>query len=279
MTSDFQELLRIGSEAVDQAVSVVRKMAVGQVTSKGDRDMVSALDLAVEDRVRSFLRRETPEIGFLGEEGGGERYHDAELTWALDPVDGTANLVHGIPLCGISLGLVEGQRSVMGIIDLPFLHQRFHALDGHGAYSGTTQLQASKVSSLDSAIVALGDYAVGEAAEERNRRRLAVTQLLAERALRVRMLGSAAVDLTWAAAGQVDATIALSNHPWDMAAGVCIAREAGCTVMDASGAPHTVTSSATITAAPRLREAILRLLQDSQRLGNDDTLEQRWLRN
>ncbi|MFF9212881.1 MULTISPECIES: inositol monophosphatase family protein [unclassified Streptomyces] len=274
MTSDFHELFRIGSEAVDQAVSVVREMAVGQIMSKGDRDMVSALDLAVEDRVRSFLRQETPEIGFLGEERGGERFHGTDLTWALDPVDGTANLVHGIPLCGVSLGLVQGQRSIMGIIDLPFLHHRFHALDGHGAYRGTTRLKASTASSLAASIVALGDYAVGEEAEERNRLRLAVTRLLAKRALRVRMLGSAAVDLSWVASGQVDATIALSNHPWDMAAGVCIAREAGCAVMDASGEPHTVTSSATITAAPELREAILKVLHDSQRLRDGDKLEQ-----
>ncbi|MGW3360561.1 inositol monophosphatase family protein [Streptomyces bungoensis] len=273
MTSDFRELLSIGSEAVDQAVTVLRDMKVGEVTNKGDRDMVSALDLAVEDRVRSVLRKETPEIGFLGEERGGENIDGAALTWALDPIDGTANLVHGIPLCGVSLGLVQGKRSVLGIIDLPFLRRRFHAFDGHGAYEGDTRLRASAVDSLSAAIVAIGDYAVGEAAQERNKRRLAVTQLLAERALRVRMFGSAAVDLSWVATGQVDATIALSNHPWDMAAGVCIAREAGCAVMDASGAPHTLESSATVTAAPGLREAVLGLLHDSQCLRIDDTSE------
>ncbi|MFI1472476.1 inositol monophosphatase family protein [Streptomyces wuyuanensis] len=221
--------------------------------------------MAVEDRVRSFLGQETPEIGFLGEECGGENIN-SDLTWALDPVDGTANLVHGLPLCGVSLGLVRGDRSVLGIIDLPFLQQRFHARDGSGAYSGDVRLKASGTCSLESAIVSIGDYAVGTAARERNRRRLAVTRLLAERALRVRMFGSAAIDLVWVASGKVDATIAMSNHLWDMAAGVCIAREAGCAVMDANGMPHNLDSTATITAAPGVRDAVLKLLEDSRSL-------------
>ncbi|MFG3207837.1 inositol monophosphatase family protein [Streptomyces sp. NPDC048192] len=262
----LEALLDIGLAAVDQAVAVVREMAVGEVTNKGDRDMVSALDLAVEDRVRSFLRQETPEIGFLGEERGAENLNASGLTWALDPVDGTANLVHGLPLCGVSLGLVREDRSVLGIIDLPFLQRRFHATDGNGAYEGRTRLKASATNSLSSAMVSIGDYAVGEAAKQRNRKRLAVTRLLAERALRVRMFGSAAVDLTWVASGRLDATIAMSNHPWDMAAGVCIAREAGCAVMDADGSAHTLSSQATITAAPGVRDAILQLLQDSSGL-------------
>lgn len=266
MTIDLHALQHIGSSAVDQAAALLRETTIGQVTDKGDRDMVSALDLAVEDRVRSFLSKETPEIGFLGEERGGGSVDGAELTWALDPVDGTANLVHGLPLCGVSLGLVQGNRSVLGIIDLPFLQRRFYATEGNGAYCGDTRLKASDTSSLGSAIVSIGDYAVGAAARERNRSRLAVTSLLAERALRVRMFGSAAIDLVWVASGKVDATIAMSNHPWDMAAGVCIAREAGCAVMDADGTPHTLNSAATITAAPGVREAVLRLLQDSRSL-------------
>jgi myo-inositol-1(or 4)-monophosphatase len=80
------------------------------------------------------------------------------------------------------------------------------------------------------------------------------------------MFGSAAVDLAWVASGRLDATIAMSNHPWDMAAGVCIAREAGCAVMDADGSAHTLNSQATITAAPGVRDAVLQLLQDSSGL-------------
>ncbi|MFJ2900250.1 inositol monophosphatase family protein [Streptomyces sp. NPDC087218] len=259
------DLLPIAHEAVDQATQLVTDMSVGTVTAKGDRDMVSGIDLAVEDKLRAFLLRETPHIGFLGEERGGAGANSA-LTWALDPVDGTANLVHGLPLCGIALGLIDGDRSVLGVINLPFLDERFHAAEGHGAYCGKTRLRASTTTDLAQAIVSIGDYAVGTDATSRNRPRLALTRLLAEKVQRVRMFGSAAIDLAWAAAGRVDATIAFSNHPWDMSAGVVIAREAGASVMDAAGEPHTIASAATVSAAPGIREDILQMLRMTEEL-------------
>jgi myo-inositol-1(or 4)-monophosphatase len=238
-------------------------MAIGEVRAKGDRDMVSEIDLAVEERVRDFLARETPEVGFLGEEEGSTM-PAKELTWALDPVDGTANLVNGIPLCAVSLGLVSSDRSVLGVIDLPFLSQRFTAAQGLGAQAGSVPLVASRTSDLSEAVIAIGDYAVGPSAQERNKLRFAVTHLLAERALRVRMVGSAAIDLAWVAAGKLDASIAMSNHPWDMAAGTAIAREAGALVLDAYGNDHELLSAATVAVAPGLRQPLLQLLNDAR---------------
>ncbi|MEU3464765.1 inositol monophosphatase family protein [Streptomyces sp. NPDC006733] len=259
--TDLRALLRIASKAVDLATAVVGKTAVGTVTAKGDRDMVSDIDFAVEEKVREFLTRETPEIGFLGEENGGSGI-EGPLTWALDPVDGTANLVNGLPLCAVSLGLIDNNESVLGVIDLPFLGQRFQAARGHGVHNGDIRIQASRASSLGEAIVSIGDYAVGEGANERNRERLAMTRILSERVLRVRMFGSAAIDLAWVASGKLDACIALSNHPWDMAAGTAIAREAGALVMDSKGEPHMLSSRATVAVAPGLREDILKVLAD-----------------
>lgn len=257
--TDLRSLLGVACAALDQASALVTNMAVGAVQAKGDRDMVSEIDLAVEERVRTFLQKETPEIGFLGEESGGAGVGGA-LTWALDPVDGTANLINGIPLCGVSLGLIADNRSVLGAIDLPFLGQRFRAAEGQGAFCGDDPIRASGTKALNEAIVAIGDYAVGERARERNARRLAMTACLAESVLRVRMLGSAAVDLVWVASGKLDCSIALSNHPWDMAAGVAIAREAGAVVMDTDGSPHDVMSTATIAVAPALRASLLKML-------------------
>lgn len=259
--TDLRALLHVASAALDQASTLVTDMAVGTLTAKGDRDMASEIDYAVEEQVRSFLLKETPEIGFLGEESGGSGIGGA-LTWALDPVDGTANLVNGLPLCAVSLGLVENDRSVLGVIDLPFLGQRYKAAEGLGAYCGEARIAPSLTQTLSEAIVAVGDYAVGERARERNRRRLALTALLAERVLRVRMLGSAAVDLVWVASGKLDASIALSNHPWDMAAGVAIAREAGAVVMDVDGATHDLRSTATIATSPGLRGDVLELIRE-----------------
>ncbi|MET9777662.1 inositol monophosphatase family protein [Streptomyces sp. NPDC006367] len=258
--TDFTDLLRIAAAAVDEAASLVKEMALEAVDAKGDRDMVTNIDLAVEDRVRAFLDRETPEIGFYGEEGGNTGTQGSPLMWVLDPVDGTANLTHGIRLCGVSLGLVQGQDAVAGVIDLPFLDERYSAAQGLGAVSQGRQLQARTSGRLDEAIVGVGDYAVGLNAEEKNKQRFALTQLLAEEVLRIRMLGSAAIDLCWAASGRLDACIALSNHPWDVAAGVVIAREAGAVVMDLDGSEHNLASTATIAVAPSLQGPLINLL-------------------
>ncbi|MFE8941128.1 inositol monophosphatase family protein [Streptomyces sp. NPDC007872] len=111
------------------------------------------------------------------------------------------------------------------------------------------------------AIVGLGDYAVGEQAAKRNEQRFVLTQLLAAKVLRVRMLGSAAIDLAWVASGHLDACVALSNHLWDVAAGVAIAREAGAAVIDIDGTPHTPSSRATIAVTPGLERAFAELLR------------------
>jgi myo-inositol-1(or 4)-monophosphatase len=103
----------------------------------------------------------------------------------------------------------------------------------------------------------MGDYAVGAGAEAKNRARLSTTEALAARALRVRMLGSAAIDLAWLAEGKLDASITLSNRSWDVAAGVILAREAGARVIDLDGREHTTDSAATIGAGPQLLGELL----------------------
>lgn len=106
----------------------------------------------------------------------------------------------------------------------------------------------------------MGDYAVGNNAEERKRPRLALTHELAARVQRVRMFGSAAVDLAWVADGKTDVLVMLSNDPWGTAAGVLIAREAGAAVVDIDGNPHTMTSRAAIAASPKLVADLVELV-------------------
>jgi myo-inositol-1(or 4)-monophosphatase len=125
---------------------------------------------------------------------------------------------------------------------------------------------------LADAIVAIQDYAVGDNAAELNRSRLALTARLAVHAQRIRLYGSAALDLAWLAHRRVDAVVFLSNSPWDTAAGVAIAREAGAVVVDMDGSPHTLQSRATIAAPPALIPQILELLDE---VASDDEVASR----
>jgi myo-inositol-1(or 4)-monophosphatase len=261
---NLPSLLPVALDAIAAASDEIRKSYARPIAvdSKGDRDLVSAVDLSVEGRLRDFLGQRTPEIGFLGEEGGSAG-RSADIAWVLDPIDGTVNFVRGLPLCAVALALVDRGRPVLGVIDLPFLGSRYSAMANEGAYLNDVRLVVRSTETLSEAMVAIGDFAVGPDSEKRNRLRLQVVSEVASVALRVRMLGSAALDLAWLAEGKLDATIVLSNKPWDVAAGVIIAREAGATVTDIDGSDHDLSSTATLAAPPALISEVLALVRRS----------------
>lgn len=264
MTPDPGSLLPVAFQAAEIATGLMRTRRPASLTEKHDRDLVSDVDLAIERQVRAHLAEATPDIGFLGEEEGQSGGPAGGWLWTLDPIDGTSNFAHGIPLCATSLALLRDGRPVLGVINAPFLGQRYHAVEGHGAYSGESRLSASSTAHLRDAVVAVGDYATGPRADHKNEQRLALTVQLAPRVHRVRMLGTAALDLAWVAEGRLDASITLGNKPWDTAAGVLLAREAGATVVDADGNAHGFHSAATIAATDALISQLLRLIQATE---------------
>jgi myo-inositol-1(or 4)-monophosphatase len=261
--SSIAELLATGHEAVNRAREIILTHSTADVWAKGDRDFVSEVDLTVERSLRELLSKRTPAISFLGEEEGGRHYGQTRLAWVLDPLDGTSNFLHRIPLCGVSLGLLDDGKPVLGIVDLPLLNERYHAVAGQGAHRDGRRIEVRKTAKIADAIVSIGDYAVGSGADEKNRLRFALTQRLAASAERVRMFGSAAIDLVWVASGRTDASITLSNKPWDMTAGVVIAREASAQVLDSDGSDHTLSSLATVATSDTLAPAILDILRRS----------------
>jgi myo-inositol-1(or 4)-monophosphatase len=254
---DLAKLLKVAGAAVERGRAVTQSRAVGELTFKGDRDMASEVDFAVEREVRAFLERETPEIGVLGEEEGGAT---DGTRWVLDPVDGTVNFIHGVPLWAISLGLIHEGRAVAGVIDHPALGTTYAAAEGLGATCNGKAIRGSQCTDLENALVAVGDYAVGPNAEAVNVDRAALTQRLVPRVQRVRMIGTAATALTWTANGYFDALIMFSNKPWDTMAGVAICREAGVTVLDLDGTNHTPNSQGVFAVANALREPLQELL-------------------
>ena len=258
--SSLDSLLAAACGAVDTARDILLTRAPGVLTPKGDRDMASEVDFAIERQLAELLRERTPTIAFLGEEDGACG-RDAEFTWALDPIDGTVNFIHGSPLCGISLALLNGQSPVLGVVDLPLLGLRYTAIKGGGAFQAGNRLTVNSAASLRDAVVAIGDYAVGLDAEEKNQTRMAITAALAGSVQRVRMHGSAAIDLVWLAEGRIDGMVMLSNKPWDTAAGSIIAQEAGARIVDADGSPHSMGSQATIGANPDLLPALLEIVR------------------
>ena len=252
--ADRSAYLQIALDAVKIADNKLRDHADLRVSVKGDRDYVSNLDVEIEQLVRSHLAEVTPDIGFFGEEHGGDRKGDR--WWCLDPIDGTVNFVRGSPLCAVSLALVEDDQPTVGVVSLPFLNLTYEATLGQGAHRNGQPIHVSDTTEFKDAIVAIGDYAVGDGAIEKNRSRIDLTERLANRVLRIRMHGSAAIDLVWLADGKIDATIIVATHPWDIAAGVIIAREAGAHITDLTGTGYSTTASSVIGTTPALAELI-----------------------
>ncbi|MFJ5993315.1 inositol monophosphatase family protein [Lentzea sp. NPDC092896] len=260
----LDHLADIARKAVLIGHELIKTARPESVTAKTDRDTFTDVDVRIEQEIRAYLAEATPEIGFLGEEEGRSSIAaNSRYTWGLDPIDGTANFVHGIPLCGVSLALMQDEIATVAAVSLPYLELHYSATAGGGAFVNGTRLAASETTSLSNAIVAIGDYALGDRAAEKNSQRISVTAALAAQVERVRMFGSAAHDLVWLAEGRIDGAVILSNQPLDLAAGILIAREAGALVFDSSGIQHTKESSNTVAVAPGIARQLLSLVQSA----------------
>jgi myo-inositol-1(or 4)-monophosphatase len=257
-------LLLAAEHAVDLGGRILRQSRshIGALIAKGDRDFATDVDMHIEAAVRSSLAGATPEIPFLGEEGG-ESVEDEEARWVLDPIDGTINFSKDSPLCAISLSLLVDGQPVLGIVDAPLLGERFVARQGGGAYLNGTRIAVAEIGDLHEAMVGLADFKVGVGSEEENRVHLALLRRLARECLRVRMHGSAALDLAWLATGRLHATVMLSNLPWDVTAGLLLVREAGGMVYDFDGSDHDAASRFTIASDPSLVEPVGRVVRES----------------
>ena len=192
----------------------------------------------------------------------------SDVLWLLDPIDGTANYAAGSPLCSISLALLERGRPVLGVVDAPLLGERFEAMDGAGAFRNGARMHVAGTVVGDP-IVALSDFAFGHKHQSTNQLRFAVIEELVRRSMRLRIHGSVALDLAWLAAGRISSTVALSNLPWDVSAGILLVREAGGLVFDEQGAAHGPEASSTLTAMPALQETLMSVVAAARaRAGN-----------
>lgn len=259
MTRDLPALLDIARAAVQLGTDQLTTRVVEHIAGKGPGDVVTDLDLSIERAILTFLTQRTPDIDQFSEEAGGDPA--TRLRWVLDPVDGSVNLAHGIPLYGVSLALTDGTRPLLGVVSLPVLGRTYWGADELGAWCNERRISPSTITRLADAVIAVGDYGTGDDAEERNTVAVALHTALAATAGKVRMLGSAAVDLVFTADGTLDASITLGNRDWDMAAGTAIARAAGATVTDTDGSPHDTTSQTTIVCAPGLTEPVIGALR------------------
>lgn len=201
---------------------------------KGRIDLVTDTDLRVQEALSAALSRVTPGVAMVGEEGfaGGAL---PDVCWVIDPVDGTTNFVHGIPLVGVTAAYCEGGRPVFGMTTAPVMGETWWALRGEGAFFNGRPMHVSAAARLEEAVVATGfPYDIETSAP----RIMARLQGVIVKAQGVRRLGAASLDLTYVACGRMDAFYEGSLKPWDYLAGLVMVEEAGGVVSNDRGTPH-----------------------------------------
>jgi myo-inositol-1(or 4)-monophosphatase len=203
------------------------------VREKGPANLVTEADFASQETIVGVIRSRFPDHGLLGEEGLDQAPRGEAYRWIIDPLDGTANYVHGFPYFAVSIGLARDDEMLVGVIYDPTRDEMFVALRGKGAFLNERPIQPSAVERLDKAFVVASLPSAVEADDPAVARMLRVLPC----AQTVQRTGSAALNLVYVACGRIDAFWSTSLKPWDVAAGSLIVVEGGGAITTTGGAP------------------------------------------
>jgi len=222
---------------------------------KGPRDPVTEADLAAERLIVERLRARFPGTGIVAEE---EVREPAELTWYVDPLDGTVNFSQAHPFFAVSIALYRGDVPLVGVVHAPRLGETFAARAGGGATLNGERLSGSDKTTLAEALLATGfAYRRNELADDNARHFADFVPIVRD----LRRGGSAALDLAYVAAGRLDAYWEPHLNAWDVAAGALLVREAGGVVTDFSGGENWLHGRSVIAGPAPLHAAIARVLR------------------
>lgn len=248
--SHNSEFLTVAIEAALAAGSLLRKgfgTAFEIESKEGHHNLVTTYDKLAESTIHDAIMRRFPSHGFLGEESGQKKTGD--IVWIVDPLDGTVNFAHNVPIFSVSIGVLVENQIAAAVIFQPMTGELFWAEDGKGSFLNGKKLHVSAQKNLSNAYLATGfPYNV----HEDPLHCIETFEKLTRRGLPIRRLGSAAIDLAYVAAGRFDAYWEVLLQPWDLAAGHLIVHEAGGLVTQYDGSPCNFLKADTVIATNKL---------------------------
>ncbi|MEC8597302.1 MAG: inositol monophosphatase family protein [Bacteroidota bacterium] len=258
LTSGAVEVIRpVGEYLVEQRV------AEADIEVKGLNSLVSHVDKTAEARLVKGLQALLPEAGFLAEEGTAGASDNARFRWVVDPLDGTTNLIHGLPVFCVSVALVDGHQPVVAIVYDPNRDECFTAWQGGGTHLNGKPVCCADRSQLSDALVATGfphwDF-------DRMDDYLEALTAYARGSRGIRRMGSAAIDLAYVACGRFDLFFEYSLQPWDIAAGLLLVQEAGgitCTFSGQDDTQAMLSGAETFAAAPGIAKEGLAVIRSA----------------
>ncbi|TPJ78570.1 inositol monophosphatase family protein [Mesorhizobium sp. B2-6-2] len=229
-----------------------------QVSMKGPGDYVSQADRKAEEIVFAELSKARPGYAFLMEERGAVEGEDAQHRWIVDPLDGTTNFLHGIPVFSVSIALERQGQIVAGVVYNPAMDELYTAERGGGAFMNDRRLRVAGRSKLTDAVIGCGVPHLGRG--QHGNFLIELRNVMAE-VSGVRRLGSAALDLAYVAAGRMDGFWETGLSSWDIAAGILLVREAGGFVSDMDGGQGMLDSGEVVAGNELIQRALLKTVK------------------
>lgn len=244
---------------------LVDMLGRAQIYEKGPKDLVTEADKLSQHVIESILLNAFPHHKFIGEESFAPSWEDVPASggelpvwrWVVDPLDGTANYVHNLPGFAVSIGLEQGGKVLAGAVFDPILNECYVAASGQGAFLNGRRLRVSDCRQMRDAMVA----ASFPANVERSDPEIVTFGEILVASQSLRRLGSAALNLSYLAAGRIDAYWATRVKPWDVAAGALLVHEAGGVITAVDGSPFQLSHPKFAAAAtPELHAQLVSLL-------------------
>lgn len=253
----LDSILKVTDEAAAFIRSHAGKVAVDHIEIKSRNSLVSFVDKQAEIMLVEGLGKIIPSSGFITEEGTIEQ-RTSEYTWIIDPLDGTTNFLHQIPVYSISIGLLYEEKIILGVVCDIEHRETFYAWKGGGAWCNGRQIHVSDREEISDALVATGfPYSSKDVLPQ-----LTLTfDFFLKHARGMRRLGSAAIDLAYVACGRFDAYYETTLNSWDISAGIILVEEAGGIVTDFAGNKDMLQNGQVIAAPQRLHTTVHKNIQ------------------
>lgn len=247
-----EEVARIGGAILIEGFAKTKTLTY----KPGVHNIVTEYDVASEKAIIAHISALYPQHSFLAEESGASHPSDS-IRWIIDPLDGTVNYAHGIPIFSVSVAAEYQGTILAGAIFQPITNEMFSAAKGEGATLNGTALQVSHCGELKSCFAVTGfPYNVSSHAEHN----LGHVYELINMGVPVRRLGSAAVDMAYVAAGRFDVFWEVGLSPWDVAAGIVLVQEAGGIVSNYAGEEYGLESNTIVAANPSIHGNFINFL-------------------
>ncbi|MBI4302673.1 MAG: inositol monophosphatase [Chloroflexi bacterium] len=257
LAQNKQSALEVATQAAKDAGKIILAhfLKEKQVTSKGRGNIVTDVDLKVERTLVDLIQREYPQHSILSEESP-QIAKNSNYTWIIDPVDGTRNFASGVPFFAVSIALAHGSDILLGVTYDPIRDELFWAQKGMGAYRNEYPIAVSSKENVRSSVIGL-DMGYDD---ERARQGLKLLLELWPGMQSMRVMGSAALGLAYAACGRLDLYFHHNLAPWDLASGLLLVKEAKGIITDRRGGPISFDSDGAIASSATIHADFLRLV-------------------